>query len=1474
VPMFDSRSSLRTRAWLAATGALCLLAAASPLFAAPGVFIPVGSMAKARANHVGILVLDGRVLAIGGSPTSQDTVEQYDPATGQWSGADPLGVPRDLFAAVLLRDGRGLVTGGVDGSGKSQLSCQIYDPVAAKWVPAAAMNQARREHTATLLGDGTVLVAGGIDDGGAVLATSELYDPVSNKWTFTAGAMSFARARHAAAAFRDGRVVVAGGINAALADQATTEIYNAGTGFWTRIGDMGRPRANHSATMLPDGRVLAVGGNMDGTSELLSGASWSFTPGGMPGGFRILHTTTLVPRGIVWVIGGSDGVGSVAMTALFNPANNLWTTGPNMGTKRQRHSATMMPDGRVLVAGGLDGGGGALDTAELLDVDAPSWTAAASLPAPPVDGTATLLKTGKVLVAGGLGVAEGFVYDPGTTSWTPTSNSMSTTRSRHTATTLVNGQVLVAGSAEGDGKSADLYDPPTDKWTATGPLSAIRSDHTATLLPCGEVLVAGGLSGASVVDTAERYNPRTRQWTPAASLKARRTGHTATLLKDGSVLVTGGRDGGGPVNSAEIYDPAANSWTLLVAPMGQSRDSHTATLLPNGRVLLTGGTAAGTTAEVFDPSAGSFAVTGAPVFERDSGFTATLLPNGRVLVAGGLKFPTRTETYDPVTLTWTAGPDTLLGHARHPASLTGDGRVVVAGSTGASPTSAEYSDVGRGEVSGWRPQLSAISDPLVQGDRLAANGLLFQGMSEASTGASPRQSSTAYPLVQLRRLDNALVAWLPADPTGAWTDTVFRSQPVTGLAPGLAIATVFTNGIPGASRGLSVECPPAVITTQPASQSVCATDPLTLAVGVSSSFCETYQWYKDSVLVLDGGAFSGATTPTLHVSTGAVGVYQAVVSLSCSSAATSSSDALVTLEPALSSVTATMPVGTSVCATCLGGTATESHVGGGAVGQQWGYRTTSAGPVTALAGRTGPSYTLNGADFPGAGNYFLVVTTTPACGSPLVSNEILVTVTTGGTVQDVQFLTVTSRDAENVLEWINPPSNGTVVVRFSGASTTCAPPATATAGALLISFSATAGVHERIPHPSLVNTTQYCYSVFYDAGGGYGSGRSNNGRPFSTLGAVKWAFNTGVFSTTPPTVGGAGVIVTSNDGVVHALARGLSGGEWAAGWKPFLLGQPAQSRSPVVPITVATKNPVVYLGSQDGRVYALAATDGSPLWITSPLGTIVQAAPAGMFTAFGGAFDYLLVGTRQAGNNLFYALDPLSGATMPPAFDNGGGIGIVSGPATVDYASNRVYFTSRAGTSLHTLWGLDLGSPPFALAWTRDLGDIDSSPVLRGGRIYVGSTAGGGTLHSIDAALGLPASDRAFVHGDGQVKGFVFPDRTSPTGDLYFSTNSRVWVVQDNGSTLSLKYAGGIVLGGGATPSAVLYVPGTGIVYAGGSDGQLYRIDTTGASPVVTAKPLGIGAAVVGAPSLDRDYGLVIVGTEAGIFYAVDATVP
>ena len=92
------------------------------------------------------------------------------------------------------------------------------------------------------------------------------------------------------------------------------------------------------------------------------------------------------------------------------------------------------------------------------------------------------------------------------------------------------------------------------------------------------------------------------------------------------------------------------------------------------------------------------------------------------------------------------------------------------------------------------------------GKRLQLTGTLFQGVSQAS-GGNTQDSSTNYPIVQLRSIDNSQVAFLLVDPVHGWSDTSFASIPVRNFPIGPALVTVFTNGIPSTAKYLVLQRP-------------------------------------------------------------------------------------------------------------------------------------------------------------------------------------------------------------------------------------------------------------------------------------------------------------------------------------------------------------------------------------------------------------------------------------------------------------------------------------------------------------------------------------------------------------------------------------------------------------------------------------------------------------------------------------------
>jgi outer membrane protein assembly factor BamB len=269
---------------------------------------------------------------------------------------------------------------------------------------------------------------------------------------------------------------------------------------------------------------------------------------------------------------------------------------------------------------------------------------------------------------------------------------------------------------------------------------------------------------------------------------------------------------------------------------------------------------------------------------------------------------------------------------------------------------------------------------------------------------------------------------------------------------------------------------------------------------------------------------------------------------------------------------------------------------------------------------------------------------------------------------------------------------------------------------------------------------------------------------------LKWDFPTGGAVVSSPAVANGIVYVGSNDGSLYALSTTTGKKLWS-----YPTGGPIMS-APAV-----TKNRV-FVYSSGGVFYALNATTGKLLWQRS-IGADSDSSPvtAGANVYVGTYYDGNLYAFNQATGSMLWNY-PTHGALDSPAV--AGGIVYVGSQDGHMYAVN-------ASTG--------------AKVWARSTGPIvGSSPALANGQVYVGTNDG--------ALYELSASNGTVTHSatpDGS------PIRTSPAvggGLIYFGTDyGRTYAL--NSTTLAAKWQA--PTGFGLRASAAL---ANGVLYTGGGD--------------------------------------------------------
>ena len=317
--------------------------------------------------------------------------------------------------------------------------------------------------------------------GGVALNSTELYDPDTG--TFTDGAtLNQARQSHSSVLLPNGLVLISGGNTSSSAHWdiqtnflASAELYDRSTNTFTLTGSKNNATSGTSSITVWTGKFLSAGGGtnqaelynplMPGTSEI-----WVATTGSLAAA-RTSPQQNLLDDGRVLISGGLDPVNPLASAELYDYlTGNFSPTTGNMTTPRQSHRTASLYTGKVLVTGGRSlAAGGNLNSAELFDPVAGTFTLTGNMIRFRRSHRPTELRSGKILLTGGRG-----------------------------GTLVSNNGIL---------NVAELYDPAAGTFTATtGNMVNFRTTHQATLLYTGKVLLAGGTGGTCNGVLAEDFN--------------------------------------------------------------------------------------------------------------------------------------------------------------------------------------------------------------------------------------------------------------------------------------------------------------------------------------------------------------------------------------------------------------------------------------------------------------------------------------------------------------------------------------------------------------------------------------------------------------------------------------------------------------------------------------------------------------------------------------------------------------------------------------------------------------------------------------------------------------------------------------------------------------------------------------------------------------------------------------------------------
>jgi outer membrane protein assembly factor BamB len=346
-------------------------------------------------------------------------------------------------------------------------------------------------------------------------------------------------------------------------------------------------------------------------------------------------------------------------------------------------------------------------------------------------------------------------------------------------------------------------------------------------------------------------------------------------------------------------------------------------------------------------------------------------------------------------------------------------------------------------------------------------------------------------------------------------------------------------------------------------------------------------------------------------------------------------------------------------------------------------------------------------------------------------------------------------------------------------------------------------------------------------------------------GIVKWTFPTGDSIHSSPAVANGMVYIGSRDGKLYALDAETGEKRWEFQTRSWVESSP----------TVA--NDVVYFGSNDGKLYALDAHTGEKLWdFKTPYPVKSSPAVADGMVYFG-SFDFCVYALKAANGEKIWRFQTDGIITSSPV--------VADGIVYVGSMDRYVY-------ALHTLNGrLQLQYKTHSA--------IVSSPAVSDNIVYVTSCSHFfSNLYAIDGkARNWPFENdlrqywlAAYVYHllpqPPELSGFLWKMKLSATSTsspavindtLYIGSDNKLHSIDiRNRQELWTFKAGGEIISSPAVAGNT--------IYAGSKDGHLYALDITTGEKLWD---LTLGGEITSSPAVANT--MVYIGSHDGNLYAI-----